>query len=189
MSRTRCATPAQAGHPSLRPGGVPILLGVPMAKPMPRITHKSPNPYRHIVRLMADCHPTRRLFREGLCRACFQLRGQLGLGQLRWGLPLRIPNVEQRAVTSIPEHCPECDGLVYCEVLTADDPALARRVACAICGWDAYLTSDVIVAIGRTEPGGTALPELPARGSLIPPGGCNSPRLQSTRPAAVSSLL
>ena len=189
MSRTRCATPAQADHPRLPPGGAPTLLGVPMAKPMPRITQKSPSPYRHLVRLMADCHPTRQLFREGLCRACFQLRGQLGLGQVRRDLPLRIPNVEQRAVTSIPEHCPECDGLVYCEALPADDPALARRVACAICGWDAYLTSDVTVAIGRMEPGGTVLPELPVRGSLIPPGGYNSPRLQSTRPAAVSSWL
>ena len=86
---------------------------------------------------MADCHPTRHLFREGLCRACFQLLGQLALGQLDQGLPLPIPNVEQRTVTSIPEDCPKCDGLIYCEAPTADDPTLARRVACAICGWDA----------------------------------------------------
>jgi len=41
------------------------------------------------------------------------------------------------------------------------DPALARRVACAICGWDAYLTSDVAV-LGE-----------PARGSRRP--GCFRP--------------
>ena len=150
MSDTRWATPVQADHPSLRSTGAPAPLGVPMAKPI----QKAPSLYRHLVRPMADCHPTRHLFREGLCRACFPLPGQLALGQLDQGLPLPIPNVEQRTVTSIPEHCPKCDGLVYCEALTTDDLTLARRVACAICGWDAYLTADVTVAIGRTEPAG-----------------------------------
>lgn len=110
---------------------------------MPRAAQQPRSPRLHPGRRMADCHPARYLFREELCRACFQLRGELGLGRLNRGLPPRIPNVEQRAVMSIPEQCPECDGLVYCEAPTAGDPALARRVACAICGWDAYLTSDL----------------------------------------------
>ncbi len=50
---------------------------------------------------------------------------------------------------AVPERCPECDGLVYGQAPSAADPALARRMVCAICGWDAYLTSDVVV---RGEP-------------------------------------
>ena len=94
-------------------------------------------------RRMADCHPRRRLFRESLCGECFQLRSEpLRLGQV---LPPRVRDVEQRTVISVPERCPECDGLVYGQAPSAADPALARRMACAICGWDAYLTSDVVV--------------------------------------------
>jgi len=96
-----------------------------------------------VHRRMADCHPRRHLFRERLCRECFQLRSEpLRLGQ---ALPPRVRDVEQRTVLSVPERCPECDGLVYGQAPTAADPALARRMACAICGWDAYLTSDVVV--------------------------------------------
>jgi hypothetical protein len=53
----------------------------------------------------------------------------------------------------VPERCPECDGLGYGQAPSAADPALARRMACAICGWDAYLTSDVVLA---GEPGRAA---------------------------------
>ena len=92
-----------------------------------------------VHRRMADCHPRRHLFRNSLCRACFQLRSEpLRLGQ---ALPPRVRDVEQRTVLSVPERCPECDGLVYGQAPSAVDPALARRIACAICGWDAYLTS------------------------------------------------
>lgn len=124
-------------------------------KPMPQIAEKSQSSCSRVHRQMAVCHPRRRLFREDLCRGCFQLRGQsLGLGQ---GLPPRIRDVKQRTVLSVPERCPQCDGLVYGKAPSAADPALARRVACAICGWDAYLTSDVAVqgepARGSRRPG------------------------------------
>lgn len=88
-------------------------------------------------RLMAAC------FRGSLCRECFQLRG--GPVRLGQALPPRFRDVEQRTVLSVPERCPECAGLVYGQAPSVADPALARRMACAICGWDAYLTSDVVV--------------------------------------------
>jgi hypothetical protein len=50
---------------------------------------------------------------------------------------------------AVPERCPECDGLVYGQAPSAADRALARRMACAICGWDAYLTSDDVVVRGE----------------------------------------
>jgi hypothetical protein len=122
------------------------------SKVTPQIAETSPISGSRLHRRMADCHPRRRLFREGLCRSCFQLRAQpLGLTQ---GLPPRIREVEQRAVLSVPERCPACTGLVYGNAPSAVDPALARRVACAICGWDAYLTSDLAVfgeAVRRTR--------------------------------------
>lgn len=109
---------------------------------MSRAADKSRMPSQDTRPPMADCHSSRRHFREGLCRECFQLERRPRLGR---GLPPRIFNVEQRAVLSIPEQCPECDGLIYSMAQTGLDPALARRVACAICGWDAYLTSEATV--------------------------------------------
>ncbi len=107
------------------------------------MSQASPHSSSRTRRPMADCHPRRRLFRQGLCRNCFQLRVQpLGLRQ---GLPPRIRDVEQRAIRSVPARCPACAGLVAGTAPTAAEPALARRVACVLCGWDAYLTSDVVV--------------------------------------------
>ncbi|HET8578741.1 MAG TPA: hypothetical protein VFO18_16715, partial [Methylomirabilota bacterium] len=106
---------------------------IPQTGEKPRIPSHGTRPAN------ASCHPNRRLFREGLCRECFQVERQSTLGQ---GLPPRFLDVQQRAVVSIPEQCPECDGLVYSLPPTGTDLALARRVACAICGWDAYLTSE-----------------------------------------------
>ncbi len=109
---------------------------------MSRTAEKSRMPSQDMRPPMANCHSSRRHFRGGLCRECFQVERRPRLGQ---GLPPRILNVEQRAVLSIPEQCPECDGLIYSVAQTGPDPALARRVACAICGWDAYLTSEATV--------------------------------------------
>jgi hypothetical protein len=109
---------------------------------MSRTAEKPRMPSQDMRPSNADCHPSRRLFRGGLCRECFQMESRPGLGQ---GLPPRFLDVEQRAVLSIPEQCPECDGLVYGMAPNAADPVLARRVACAICGWDAYLTADAAV--------------------------------------------
>ncbi len=114
---------------------------------MSRTAEKPRMPSQDMRPSNADCHPNRRLFREGLCRECFQVERRSKLGQ---GLPPRFLDVEQRAVLSIPEQCPECDGLVYSLAQTGPDLALARRVACAICGWDAYLTSEATVL---AEPG------------------------------------
>lgn len=111
--------------------------------PIPQRVKASSNSGSPVRRPMAACHPRRRLFRQGLCRGCFQLRVEpLELSQ---GLPPRIRDVEQRAVLSVPDRCPACAGLVSGKAPSAAEPALARRVACALCGWDAYLTSDMLV--------------------------------------------
>lgn len=84
--------------------------------------------------LPSRCHPTKRAFRDGLCRSCYQ--GRPPSTDRR---PFIVRGAVQRLVAIIPATCPKCG---------AGPPAWRRgaiRGSCFMCGGDVFVPCGRIV--------------------------------------------
>ena len=90
-----------------------------------------------VLVLRAPCHPSRLLFRDRLCRRCYQEQPRELATDL---LPVHIIGAAQRAGPVLPLRCPKCHvGPPAWHV----DVIYAR---CWLCGVDAYLTGRTMCA-------------------------------------------